>query len=91
MNADIGSVLREYREKENISVKQVSNFLTGKGFRASEKTIYSWEKGGSQPSPDAFLLLCKMFNISNILDTLRVFLDKYDAMYRMDEYINTLQ
>lgn len=76
MNADIGSVLREYRKKENISVKQVSNFLTSKGFRASEKTIYSWEKGGSQPSPDAFLLLCKLYNISNILDTFGYAKDK---------------
>lgn len=79
MNADLGSVLREHRIKEKITVKQVSDFLTNKGFRASEKTIYSWEKGGSQPSPDVFLLLCRMYNISNILETFGYNKEKKDS------------
>lgn len=67
MKKEIGTVLREYRIKAHISVKEISDILTEKGYKASEKTVYSWEGNNSQPSPDILLLLCDIYNIDDIM------------------------
>lgn len=69
MKSSIGEVLKKCRLDSGHSVKQISDILISKGFKASEKTIYSWENGNSQPTPDAFLLMCKLYNVTDILKT----------------------
>lgn len=69
VSKDIGSTLKMSRMKAGLSVKQISSILTGKGYKASEKTIYSWENGNSQPSPDALLEMCDAYGIKDILST----------------------
>lgn len=64
---EIGQILKKSRLACGKSVKEISQILTEKGFKAGEKTIYSWENGNSQPSPDALLTLCKLYNIRNVL------------------------
>jgi len=66
---DIGAALRTARIAAKISVKEASAALLLRGIKATEKTIYSWETGNSQPSPDALLILCEMYGVSNVLDT----------------------
>lgn len=67
MPKNIGKTLKEYRIASGISVKEISDLLTSKGYKASEKTIYSWESGNSSPSPDALLAMCSAYNIDNVL------------------------
>ncbi len=67
MPKNIGKTLKEYRIAAKISVKEISEILTKKGFKASEKTIYSWESGNSSPSPDALLAMCSAYNIEDVL------------------------
>ena len=55
MAYNIGNILKKYRADSGMSVKEVSDILTNKGFKASEKTIYSWENGNSSPTPEALL------------------------------------
>ena len=57
MKGSIGENLKKCRVDAKKSVKEISDLLKSKGFKASEKTIYSWESGNSQPSPDAFLIM----------------------------------
>ena len=64
---DIGKTLKEYRKLAQISVNEISNILTQKGFKASTKTIYSWESGRSEPSPDALLAMCRAYKIDDVL------------------------
>ena len=64
MKSSIGETLKKCRLNAGKSVKEISDLLISKGFKASEKTIYSWESGNSQPSPDAFLIMCKAYNLS---------------------------
>ncbi|WP_195540332.1 XRE family transcriptional regulator [Eubacterium maltosivorans] len=66
---NIGTVLREQRIKAGKSVKEVSDHLTSEGFKASEKTIYSWESNNSQPTPGALLSMCKMYGVEDVLST----------------------
>lgn len=67
MGKSIGAVLKESREKAGFTVKDISELLIDKGFKASEKTIYSWESGNSHPTPDALLEMCKIYDIKNVL------------------------
>lgn len=53
--------LREIRSKAGVSVPEISQHLISLGFKASEKTVYSWEAGRSRPSPDAFLEMCRFY------------------------------
>ena len=34
-----------------------------------EKTIYSWENGNSQPTPDALLVMCRAYGVEDVLGT----------------------
>ena len=66
---EIGSILREIRTSRDMDVAHVSNVLISQGFKASVKTVYSWENGNSQPTPDALLALCTLYGISDVLST----------------------
>ena len=79
MKSSIGEILKEQRIKANISVKQISELLVSEGFKASEKTIYSWESGNSQPTPDALLAMCKAYGITDILNTFSDAETEYDT------------
>ena len=67
MKKDISKYLKEYRNKANISVKEISRILTSQGFKASESTIYSCETGNSQPTPDALMSMCEVYGIKDVL------------------------
>lgn len=69
LNHSIGESLKKSRLESGISVKEISDLLISKGFKASEKTIYSWEAGNSQPSPDALLIMCKAYGVRDVLKT----------------------
>lgn len=69
MKSSIGETLKKCRLDAGKSVKEISDLLISKGFKASEKTIYSWESGNSQPTPDALLIMCKAYGISDVLGT----------------------
>ena len=59
MGHSIGETLKKCRIEAGKSVKEISDLLISKGFKASEKTIYSWEKNNSQPTPELCLLCAK--------------------------------
>ncbi len=63
----IGTTLRLKRTEADLSVEQVSDILIARGFKASKKTIYSWENGNSQPTPDALLLMCELYGVKDVL------------------------
>ena len=69
MKKSIGAILRECRNSAGFSVQEISALLTDKGYKASIKTIYSWETGNSQPSPDELLEMCDAYKVRDILKT----------------------
>lgn len=62
-----GERLKAIRLSAGRSVAEVSVYLTSLGRKASEKTIYSWESGRSQPTPDTLLELCDFYGVSDVL------------------------
>lgn len=69
MEKNIGNALRKARIDVGLSVEEVSVNLTRKGYKALEKTVYSWESGNSQPKPDVLLELCTLYGIKDVLGT----------------------
>ena len=63
MKSTVGETLRKCRIAAGKSVREMS------GFKASEKTIYSWENGNSQPNPDALLVMCQAYGVKDVLGT----------------------
>ncbi len=68
-NETIAKALKESRKQNALSVKEVAARLHDKSLDFSEKTIYGWENGQSQPNADTLLILCEIYNIHNILGT----------------------
>lgn len=66
-NANIAKVLKEYRKQNHLPVNDVADRLSQKGLNVSPKTIYGWESGQSQPDADTLMLLCEIYNITDIL------------------------
>lgn len=64
---EVGATLRAARLKSKKTVQNASDILKSHGIKAEPKTLYSWESGNSQPAPDALLLLCELYGISDIL------------------------
>ena len=62
-----GAKLKSLRLSAGKTVPESSAYLISLGYRASEKTIYGWERGHSQPTPDTFLDLCKFYEVKDIL------------------------
>lgn len=65
---EFSSKLKAVRISANKSVAEVSAYLTSLGRKASEKTIYSWEAGRSQPGPDVLLDLCEYYGVVDVLN-----------------------
>ncbi len=70
-NPNLGRMLRYYRKSCHYSVQQVVNQLKDDySVSISPKTIYGWENSQNQPSADMLLILCKIYQINNILESL---------------------
>ncbi len=69
MQKEIGKTLKECRISAKMTVKEISEILINKGYKASESTIYSWENENSQPTPGAFLVMCGAYGIKDVLNT----------------------
>lgn len=70
-NPNLGRMLRYYRKSCHYSVQQVVNQLKNDySVSISPKTIYGWENSQNQPSADMLLILCKIYQINNILESL---------------------
>jgi len=66
---NIGEILTDYRKRTGYSQKEVAALLTKEGKETKDKSIYTWEKGKSTPNPTQFLLLCKIYGITDIYST----------------------
>ena len=82
---DIGTLLKLKRKELNLSVKQVVDSLKSyNNFNIRKKTLYGWENNYRQPDADTFLILCAIYQISNVLD---YFLNEQTKDYSTKESI----
>ena len=62
----IGETLGKYRRAAGLSQKEAAEKLSALDQEISNKSISAWEKSTSSPSPKQFLLLCKIYGITDI-------------------------
>ena len=68
-NPNISKVLKTYRKLNHYSVNDLVIKLEDHNLPVAPKTVYGWESGQTQPDADTLLVLCKIYNIDNILGT----------------------
>lgn len=64
---EFGMYLRAVRENSGKNVSDISKHLISMGYKAKTTTIYGWENGTSQPTPDAFLEFCVFCGVDDVL------------------------
>lgn len=62
----IGERIKKLRKNSGLSVKEVVLLLQKKGISVSDKTVYSWESGYRQPDAETFLILCDIYQITDL-------------------------
>lgn len=65
-NIKIGTILKQLRKSNNLSIDDVAYFFIKNDILISNKTIYGWENDFSYPSLDKFLLLCELYKITDV-------------------------
>lgn len=70
-HSNIGKWLRHYRKAAKLSVNEViEKFEREYDITYTNKAVYGWESGQNQPPADTFLILCRMYNITNIVESM---------------------
>ena len=62
----LGDTLNAYRKKAGLSQVDAADKLTKAGIATNNKIIYTWEKGKATPNAAQFLMLCKIYGITDI-------------------------
>ena len=65
----IGAILAKYRKNAGLSQKEAASKMTDLGSKINNTSISAWEKNVSKPNPNQFLLLCKIYGITDIYTT----------------------
>lgn len=68
MTSSISKQLKEKRKLSGLSVKEVVSRLSNYGVNISDKTYYGWENGTRTPDADEFIALCRILEISSIVE-----------------------
>ena len=76
-HTNVGKWLRHYRQAARLSVNDViEKFEKEYDIEYTNKAVYGWESGQNQPPADTFLILCKMYHITNIVEAMGYVVDK---------------
>lgn len=65
----IGKKLKQLRERNNLTRKEVADKLKDLGLDISDKTLYGYESDRNSANADMFLALCKIYKCNNIMET----------------------
>ena len=64
---DVMQKLKAIRKKRGLKVSEVVQKLNSYGVDVAVKTVYGWEGGQANPSLQAFIALCSIYGIKDIL------------------------
>lgn len=66
---NIGEKLKQLREDNNMTRKEVADKLKKFDIDISDKTLYGYESGRNSTNADMFLALCQIYKCNNIMGT----------------------
>ncbi len=79
----IHETLRRLRKENGLSQIQTAQFLAENGSSVTQKAVSRWECGASQPTIEQFLLLCRLYNVRDVLSV-------FDGQSEYSEKLNSL-
>jgi len=93
---DIGRKLSEIRKERGFTQRQVAEYLTRNGCEATEKAVSKWERGMTLPNAEQFLLLCRLYEVRDVLSAFCGMPDRLSTLNtlgkrRVEEYIRLLR
>ena len=60
-------ILKDIRNRKGITIGDAVEYIEQQTFnKVSKKTLYGWEEGTSRPDIEAFVTLCKLYEIQDI-------------------------
>ncbi len=65
----MAATLRQLRQAQDLTAKEVAEILAGKNIDISEKTLLGYENGVSAPKVSTFLRLCEIYRVTDIMGT----------------------
>ena len=91
----VNETLQTIRKDKGITQTQVAEFLTEHGVEVTQRAISKWERGDTQPNTEQFLLLCELYDIRDVLSTIKGQPGVFDTLNmhgksRVKEYIRLL-
>ena len=83
MNA-IGPIITKYRKDMHLTQSELSELLKKEGIDVSDKCLYSWESGRTEPGVKQLFTLCKVLGIKDIYE--EIFgVNPYNPLNRLNE------
>ncbi len=83
MNA-IGPIITKYRKDLHLKQSDLSDLLKKEGIDVSDKCLYSWECGRTEPGVKQLFTLCKVLGIKDIYE--EIFgVNPYNPLNRLNE------
>ncbi len=65
----MAATLRQLRQAQGLTAKEVAEILASKNIDISEKTLLGYENGVSAPKVTTFLRLCEIYRVTDIMGT----------------------
>ncbi len=65
----MATTLRQLRQAQGLTAKEVAEILASKNIDISEKTLLGYENGVSAPKVTTFLRLCEIYRVTDIMGT----------------------
>lgn len=62
----LGTIIATHRKKMGLSQKELAETLNKYGYSQSNKAVWSWEKGVTEPSGSLLMILCEILHITDI-------------------------
>lgn len=69
VNKSLGEILSSLRREAGYTQSKVSRLLAGEGVDIQTAGISKWEKGLTLPNAAQFLALCKIYGVTDVLET----------------------
>ena len=80
----IGPIITKYRKDMHLTQAELSELLKKEGIDVSEKCLYSWESGRTEPGVKQLFTLCKVLEIKDIYE--EIFgVNPYNPLNRLNE------
>ncbi|MBE6948420.1 MAG: LexA family transcriptional regulator [Ruminococcaceae bacterium] len=64
---NIGETLKKLRKSKGCSQTKTASFLSANGCPVTQRAVSNWERGETMPSGEQLILLCKFYNVHDIL------------------------